>query len=188
MTYSNRGREPMDEKRLAEQLKKTGNLMDLTFDPQWQAEAADDDGWVEAGSMMQPYSNYLKSLTPEQHRSLRLQAQLLAILLPELKRWVESWGLGLSFEPVHLTARKMLYQHLSRLIAEQKDWIATLIDENNQHPSMKQQAVQSQTISILSQLFTAEDWRKLADIAAEGMSQTVLQISQAASEKIPATA
>lgn len=178
----------MNEQRLAEQLQKTGNLMDLTFDPEWQAEAADDDGWVEAGVMMQPYSNYLKSLTPEQHRSLRLQAQLLSILLPELEQWIESWGLGLSFEPVRLAARRALYRHLKRLMEEQKDWIAALLNENNQRLPMTEQPVRSQTISLLAQLFTSEDWNELANVAAEEMSQTVLQISQAASEKIPAAA
>ena len=94
MTDINTGREPMDEQRLAEQLKKTGNLMELASDPEWLAEASDYDGPVEAGVMTQPYYNYLNSLAPEQHRSLRFQAQLLSILLPELKQWIESWGLG----------------------------------------------------------------------------------------------
>ncbi len=188
MIDKNTGREPMNEKRLADQLEKTGNLMDLTFDQDWLSEAAEDDGWVEAGVMAQPYSNYLKSLTPEQHRSLRLQAQLLSILLPELKQWVESWGLGLSFEPVHLAAREKFYWHLRRLTEEQEGWIAALIDENNQCLPMEERPVRSQTPSILAQLFTLEDWREIAEVAAEGMSQTVLQISQSASEEIQATA
>lgn len=178
----------MDEQRLADQLQKTGNLMDLTFDPEWQAEAAEDDGWVEAGIMTQPYSNYLKSLSQEQHRSLRIQAQLLGILLPELKQWVASWGLGLSFDPVHLAARQTLYRHLKRLTEEQKDWIAALVDENNQHLPVEKQIVRSQTPAILAQLFTSEDWSELAKVAAEGMSQTVLQISRVTSNTIPATA
>lgn len=178
----------MDEKRLADQLKKTGNLMDLTFDRDWLAEAAEDDGWVEAGVMAQPYANYLKSLTHEQHRSLRVQAQLLSIVLPELKQWVEGWGLGLSFEPVHLAARQTLYRHLRRLTEEQEAWIVALINENNQCSPMEERPVRSQTPSILAQLFTLEDWRELAEVAAEGMSQTVLQVSRAASGKIPATA
>ena len=180
----------MDEQRLADQLKKTGNLMDLTFDQQWLAESAEaeEDGWVEAGVMVWPYYNYLKSLTQEQHRSLRLQAQLLSILLPELKQWVESWGLGLSFEPVHLAARRSLYRHLRQLTEEQEDWIAALIDENNQRLPMEEQPIRSQIPPILAQLFTSEDWRELAEVAAEGISQTVLQIPQAASATLPATA
>lgn len=188
MTDKNTGREPMDDKRLADQLKKTGNLMDLTFDQDWLTEAAEDDGWVEAGVMARPYSNYLKSLTHEQHRSLRLQAQLLGILLPELKQWVESWGLGLSFEPVHRAARERLYRHLRRLTEEQEDWIAALIDENNQCLPIQERPVRSQTPAILARLFTLEDWRELAEVAAEGMSHTVLQISQVSSDEIPATA
>jgi hypothetical protein len=188
MTDKNTGCEPMNEQRLVDQLKKTGNLMDLTFDQEWLAEAAEDDGWVEAGVMAQPYYSYLKSLTQEQHRSLRFQAQLLGILLPELKQWITSWGLGLSFEPVYLAAQQTLYRHLKRLTEKQEDWIAALIDENNQRLPMQEQSVRAQTSSILAQLFTLEDWNELAEIAAQGMSQTVLQIPRAALDKIPASA
>jgi len=178
----------MDEQRLVDQLKKTGNLMDLTFDPDWLTEAAEDDGPVEAGIMTRPYHDYLKSLTHKQHRSLRLQAQLLGILLPELKQWIESWGLGLSFKPVHLAARQVLYRHLPRLAEEQGNWITALINENSQDLPIAEQAVRSQTSHVIAQMFTVEDWHELAEAATEGMSQTVLQISQIASDKIPATA
>ena len=188
MTDHNTGREPMDEQRLADQLKKTGNLMDLTFEQEWLADAEEEDGWVEAGVLARPYYNYLKSLTQTQHRSLRLQAQLLGILLPELKQWLKSWGLGLSFEPVHLAARQTLYRHLRRLTEEQENWIAALLDEDNQHLPMEEKPVRSRTPSILAQLFTLEDWRELAEVAAEGMSQTVLQIPQVVSGKTPASA
>ena len=188
MTDKHTGRELMDEQRLADQLRKTGNLMDLTFDQDWLEEATEDDGWVEAGVAVGPYYNYLKSLTPEQHHSLRFQAQLLSILLPELNRWVEGWGLGLSFEPVHLAAQQMLYRHLMRLTEEQEDWITALIDENDQRLSAEEQPACAQTSSILTQLFTVEDWHKLAEVAARGMSQTVLQIPRTASEKVSATA
>ncbi|MBE9064382.1 hypothetical protein [cf. Phormidesmis sp. LEGE 11477] len=188
MTYEHTGREPMDEQRLADQLQKTGNLMDLTFDQAWLAEAAEDDGWIEAGVMMRPYVNYLKSLTPEQNRSLRFQAKLLGILLPELKQWITSWGLGQSFEPVYTAARQTLYRHLKQLTEEQEDWITALIDENDQRLPVEEQAVRSQTSSMLAQLFTVEDWHELAEVAAQGMSQTVLQIPQAVSDRVPATA
>lgn len=188
MTYNHIGHELMDEQKLVDQLQKTGNLMDLTFDQDWLAEATEDDGWVEAGGSAEPYYNYLKSLTPEQHHSLRFQAQLLSILLPELNRWVESWGLGLSFDPVHIAAQKTLYRHLKRLTEEQKDWIAALMDENNQRLSTEEQTVLSQTSSILTQLFTVEDWHELAEVAAQGISHTVLQIPRTVAGKVPATA
>jgi hypothetical protein len=188
MTFNHTGCEPMDEQRLADQLKKTGNLMDLTFDRDWLAETTEEDGWVEAGVMARPYSDYLKSLTQEQHRSLKLQAQLLSILLPELEQWIATWELGRSFEPVHLAARKMLYRHLRQLTVEQENWISALMEENNQRLPMEERPVRSQTSSILAQLFTAADWRELAKVAAVGMSQTVLQIPQAALDRIPATA
>ena len=188
MTYNDAGRKPVNEQRLADQLKKTGNLMDLTFEPDWLAEAAEDGGPVEAGITARPYSNYLKSLTQEQNNSLRLQAQLLSILLPELKQWIEGWGLGLSFEAVHLSARQILYKHLKELTEDQADWVSLLIDENSQALPVAEQSVRSQTSHILTQIFTAEDWHELAEVAAKGMAQTVLQISQVASDKILATA
>lgn len=67
----------MDEKRLADQPKKTGNLTYMTFVQDWQTATVEDDGWVKADVMAQPYYNYLKSLTHEQRRFLRLP-QLLA--------------------------------------------------------------------------------------------------------------
>lgn len=187
MTFNKLGHESMDEQRLADQFKKTGNLMDLTFDQDWLTETTEDDGLVGAGIMAQPYHNYLSSLTNEQNQSLRVQAQLLSILLPELKRWVASWGLGLSFELVHLAARRSLYRHLKRLAEEQEDWIAALINEDDQGLPMEKRVVRAQIPSILTQLLTVEDWRELAEVAAEGMSQIVLQIPQAASDKLPAT-
>ena len=52
----------MDDQQLAEQLAKTGNLMDLTYEDDWW-EDDDWDGPVEAGLMARPYMEYLDSLT-----------------------------------------------------------------------------------------------------------------------------
>jgi len=178
----------MNEQKMAEQLKKSGSLMDLTFDQEWLEGAAEDDGWVEAGVAAIPYYNYLKSLTQEQHRFLRFRARLVMILLPELRRWVETWGLGLSLEAVHTASRNMLYQHLKRLMEEQENWIAALIEEDDQNLPMEKRSVRSQTIAVLSQLFTTDDWNELAKVAAQEMSQTVMQVQQAVSDELPATA
>lgn len=181
-------REPMNEQMMAEQLKNSGNLMDLTFSQEWLEEAAEDDGWVEAGVTVLPYHNYLKSLTQEQHRCLRVRAQLASILLPELRQWVETWGLGLSFESVHTAARAILYRHLTQLIEEKGEWVTALVDEDSQHLPMEERAVRSQSISVLSQLFTKMDWNELAEVAAQEMSQTVMKVQRSVSEKLPATA
>ena len=176
----------MDEQKLADQWQKTGNLMDATFEDWWLEDDPEDDGWCEAGLMARPYYEYLKSLPPEQHKSLRLQAQLLSILLPELMQWVEGWGLGQSFEPVYLETRQTLFRNLKRLTEEQPDWIAALVEEDNQHLLKEERPVRAQTTMMLAQLFSQDDWNRLAEIAAAGMSQAVLQISQSA--PLPVTA
>ena len=150
----------MNEQKMAEQLKKGGNLMDLTSDPDWLAETAEDDGWVEAGVATIPYVNYLKSLTPEQHRFLRFRAQLVMILLPELRSWIETWGVGSSSEAVFAASQTILYQHLKKFMEEQQEWIAALVEEDNKHLPMEERSVRSQTIAVLSQLFTTDDWKR----------------------------
>jgi hypothetical protein len=178
----------MDDRILADQLAKTGNLMDLCFDDTWlnDTKADEDDGWIEAGVMMKPYVEYLKSLSPEDHLSLRFQAQLLMILLPELRQWLEGWGLGLSFEAVHLKARRILAGHLKRLTEEQAEWVDALIAEDNQNLPKAERKVRSQTVAMFSQLFTEEDWQTLAKVAAEGMSQGVLKLAD--KETVPPVA
>ena len=77
---------PMNEQKLAEQLAKTGNLMDLCSCEEWlnEIETAEDDGWIEAGVMKKPYVEYLKSRTPEQIKAQFRQMRIQSILLPEL--------------------------------------------------------------------------------------------------------
>ena len=60
----------MDEQKLAEQLAKTGNLMDLCSGEEWLNEiaTAEDDGWIDAGVMMKHYVEYLTSRTTEKHQ------------------------------------------------------------------------------------------------------------------------
>ncbi|MEM1310421.1 MAG: hypothetical protein AAGF98_13180 [Cyanobacteria bacterium P01_H01_bin.153] len=88
--------------------------------------------------------------------------------------------MGLSFEPVYLETRQILFRHLKRLTEEHPDWISALVEEDNQHLPLEERGVRSQTSRMLTQLFLQEDWEQLATIAAEGMSAAVRQISQAA--------
>lgn len=178
----------MNEQKMAEQLKKSGNLMDLTFDKEWLAESAEDDGWVEAGVAAIPYHNYLKSLTQEQHRFLRFRARLVMILLPELRCWLETWGLGLSLDAVYAASQSILYRHLEQFMEEQEEWIAALVEEGAQHLPMEKRSVRSQTIAMISPLFTTDEWNELAEIAAQGMSQTVMQVQSTVSNNLPVTA
>lgn len=164
----------MDEQRLAEQLDKTRNLLDLTYEDDWWADAEQDEGWVEAGVMAKPYVAYLESLSPEQHRFLRWRMRLFSIVLPELKNWLQSWELGCSFEAVHTEAKRRIYGHLRQPTPEQTEWINALIAEDDQLLPMEERELRSQVVPMLSALFTREDREALADIAAQGMAQGVL--------------
>ena len=171
----------MDDRMLAEQLAKTGNLMDLCSGDAWlqEIEDSEDDGWIEAGVTMKPYGELLKAASPEALKRQRRYMRILSILFPELKRWLASWGLGLTFEAVHIEARRIVRQHLfNRLTPEQDAWMDALVAEDDQHLQMAERKVRSQVVTILSTLFTEEDWRKLAAIAAEGMSKGVLQVAK----------
>ena len=59
----------MNDAILAEQLRRTGNLMDLLNDEAWVREAdadrASEEGTVEAGLGLQPYVELLKNASPE---------------------------------------------------------------------------------------------------------------------------
>lgn len=164
----------MDDQRLAEQLAKTGNLMDLTYEDDWW-EADDWDGPVETGLMAKPYIEYLESLTPEQHQFLRWRMRLFSILYPELHEWVQSWQLGHSFEAVHTKARRLIYERLKHPTSEQTAWINALITEDDQNLPRSERKLRSQVVPMLSALLTQEDRQALADIAAQGMAQGVLQ-------------
>jgi hypothetical protein len=59
----------MNDAILAEQWKKTGNLMDLLNDEAWvqeaDAEGAEDVGMVEAGLALKPYVELIENTSPE---------------------------------------------------------------------------------------------------------------------------
>ncbi|NEP15462.1 MAG: hypothetical protein F6J97_01000 [Leptolyngbya sp. SIO4C1] len=172
----------MDDQKLAEQLAKTGNLMDLCVGDEWLNEIDDpeDDGWIEAGPRMRPYVEALKSVSPEAIRTMRRQMRIQSILMPELCQWLESWGLGLSFEAVYTEARRVVRRHLKQLTLEQEAWLDALVAEDDQHLPMAERALRSQVVALFSTLFTADDWQALAKIAAQDMAKGVLQVAEQA--------
>lgn len=173
----------MDDATLAQQLAKTSDLMDLFNDEMWLREALDNDaeydGPVEAGLALKPYVEALAKVPPEAFRRQRHQVEVLSILLPELRTWLQSWDLGLSFDAVHGEACRRLYGHMERFIAEQAAWIEALLAEHKQQPlPVEERTVRAQTAAMLAQIFTQEDWQALADTAAQEMAQGVLQMGQ----------
>ncbi len=99
----------MNDATLAEPLRKTGNLMDLLNDEAWiretDADHASEEGTVEAGLGLQLYVELLKNASPEALQRQRWYVQVLSILLPELRGWLESWQLGRSLEVVYMEAQ-----------------------------------------------------------------------------------
>jgi len=162
----------MNDAILAEQLRKTGNLMDLLNDEAWVREAdadhAIEEGPVEAGLGLQPYVELLKNAPPEALQRQRWTVQVLSVLLPELKDWLESWHLGRSLEIVYMEAQKCLYSHLKNLTPEQTDWIEALLAEKEQALPNEQKVVRAEANAMLAQMFTTEDWQSVGVAAPKG--------------------
>ncbi|MEM9907168.1 MAG: hypothetical protein AAF921_19315 [Cyanobacteria bacterium P01_D01_bin.44] len=170
----------MNDPMLAERLAKVNALLTAPCDDAWIAETTriEGDGWIEAGPRMQPYVETLKSMSPEAIRTMRRQMRIQSILMPELCQWLESWGLGLSFEAVYTEARRVVRRHLKQLTPEQEAWLDALVVEDDQYLPMAERTLRSQVVALFSTLFTEADWQSLADIAAQGMAQGVLQVAQ----------
>ena len=168
---------PMDDQILTQQLEKTGNLLDLLNEDAWW-EADDWDGPIEAGLMARPYLDALKAASPAALKRQRRYMRLFSILLPELKGWLQSWELGRSFEAVYTEAQRRIYGHLNQPTPEQTDWINALIAEDDQNLPRSERKLRSQVVVMLASLLTQEDQQALADVAAKGMAQGVLQMVQ----------
>ena len=169
----------MNDAILAEQLRKTGNLLDLLNDDDW-VRSADEEDFVEAGLGLQPYVDLIQRASLEALRRQRWYVRVLSILLPELKQWLESWQLGRSFEAVYIEAQRRLYKHLEQLTSEQQGWIEALLAEAAQAVPKEQKVVRAQTTTWLAQLFTEEDWKAISAIAAQNIAHDIQQLGQQA--------
>ncbi|WP_052049689.1 hypothetical protein [Leptolyngbya sp. KIOST-1] len=174
----------MNDAILAEQLRKTGNLMDLLNDEAWVREAdaahTNEEGTVEAGLGLLPYVEFLKDASPEALQRQRWYVRVLSILLPELKGWLESWQLGRSLEAVYMEAQKCLYDHLRHLTPEQRAWIEMLLAEGEQVSPNEQKVIRAEAIAVLAQMLTTEDWQAIANVASQKMTKDIVQMGQEA--------
>jgi hypothetical protein len=172
----------MNDEILAQQLEKTGNLLDLLNDDAWVRETeaieAECDGQVEAGLGLKGYVEQLATVTPSAFRQQRRQVQMLSILLPELKAWLQSWQLGLSFEAAYIEAQRRLFEHLQQPTPEQATWLEDLLAEDAQKIAPEQKTVRSQAIAGLTHMFSEADWHALAHTAAEATANGILQVRQ----------
>ena len=172
----------MNDAILAEQLRKTGNLMDLLNDEAWvrdaDADHASEEGTVAAGLGLQPYWDLLKNAAPEALQQQRWTMRVLSVLLPELKGWLESWQLGRSLEVVYLEAQQCLCSHMRNLTPEQTAWIEALLAAKELALPDEQTVIRTQSVTMLAQIFTAEDWQAIANAAAQAMANDILQMGQ----------
>lgn len=172
----------MNDEILAQQLSETGDLLDLLTNDVWMRETeaveAECDGKIEAGLGLESYVEQLSTISPVSLRQQRRQTKLISILLPELKKWIQSWGLGLSLEPVYIEAQRRLFRHLQQPTPDQGDWLNALLAEDLQQISLEQKPIRQQVSIMLSQIFTEDDWQALAQTAAEETAKGILNIWQ----------
>ena len=160
----------MNDEILIQQLKKTGNLMDLYQNESFVREAAaieaDCGGTVEAGLGLRNYVAQVEAASPKALKRQRQAVKALSILLPELRQWLEGWQLGLCFEAVYTEAQRLIYKQLDDFMVEQQDWIQDLMLENEQRLPVGNRPVRGEAIAKLSTLIDKDDWQVLADTAA----------------------
>ncbi|MEL6401020.1 MAG: hypothetical protein AAFR26_18420 [Cyanobacteria bacterium J06626_4] len=117
--------------------------------------------------VLKAYVEQLETVPPEAFRRQRRQVQLLSILLPELKSWLMSWELGLSFETVYTEAQRQSYEHLEPLTPEQQIWTEALLTEDDQKLPMAKRVVRSQT---MSQLRFNQEYRNFLELVVKLLS------------------
>jgi hypothetical protein len=164
----------MDDRTLAEQHARTGNLMDLCQNETWLRESAqiEDEagGNVEAGLSMKAYAEAIATLTPEQSQAMRQQVKVQSMLFSALQQWMQSWELGAGFEATYTIARRLIRQQLSELTPEQQDAIDELLAMSHD------ERLQEKRIALLSKMFSPEDWQTLARSASQSISIRVLSM------------
>ena len=177
----------MNDEILAQQLAKTGNLLDLLNDDVWVRETeaieAECGGQVEAGLGLQPYVELLQNASPEALRRQRWYVRVLSILLPELKQWLESWQLGRCFETVYMEAQQRLYRHLEQLTPAQQDWIEALLAEAAQAVPNEEKVIRAQATAWLAQLFTEADWLAISTLSAQAFALELQQLGRRAAAR-----
>ena len=79
-----------------------------------------------------------------------------------------------------MEAQKCLYDHLRHLTPEQRAWIERLLAEGDQALPNEQKVIQAETIAMLAQMFTTEDWQLIAHVASQTMAKDILKMGQEA--------
>lgn len=181
----------LDERKLAEQWKKTGSFMDLCRDEAWLEEDAriedECNGCVEAGSGMRAYAKakYDPALA-DVRKDLRRKMRLQSILFSELDRWMKEWSIGAAFEETYTEARRLVREHLKQPSPTLLDWIEAVLEEDKQLDDADK-PVRAQTRAQLSLMMTEQDWKRLAQVAANAAAEIVSASVRKASQGMPQT-
>mgnify|MGYP001792205179 CR=1 FL=1 len=169
----------MDDQTLAEQLAKTGDIMDLARDEAWVRESArieeECGGRIEAGLAVKAYAQakYDDSLV-HVRQELRSQMRVQSILFGELRRWMEEWDIGGAFSDTYTEARELVRTHLKQPTPELKTWVEAVLEEDTQVPEGADKPLRAQTGAQLSMMRSEEDWETLARGAAAAIADIIL--------------
>jgi hypothetical protein len=165
----------MDDQLLAEQYAKTGNLMDLCNDPAWLEESAriedETGGQIEAGLVMKDYQQRVNALTSEQAKHLRHHMKVQSTLFLALHAWMNAWNLGAGFQETYTIARCLVRQHLAAPSPTLQQFVEALLTEASPVDGGSQ-PTQQQVITLLAEMFTAEDWQVMAESAARSIANS----------------
>ena len=177
----------MDNQTLAEQLAKTGDIMDLARDQNWVRESArienECGGRIEAGLGMKAYAQakYDDSLA-HVRQDLRRQMRIQSILFVELERWITEWNIGIAFEETYTEAREIVRAHLKQPTPELTAWVEAVLTEDDTAQQPSDRHVRAKTKAQLLAMMTDENWLTLAQIAANAASETILSVGKAAQQ------
>jgi hypothetical protein len=164
----------MDDKIIAEQYAKTGNVMDLCSTEAWLQEIENEgDSQIEAGLSMRGYLNQVNALTTEQSKNIRHQMRVQSALFTVLHDWMGTWDLGAGFQDTYTIARRLIRQHLAAPTPSLQLFMDTLSAADSQTTS-DNKPNQQQVIELLAELFTPDDWEIMAQAASQSISSKVL--------------
>lgn len=166
----------MDPTTTSQPPQTSVDLIDYFNEQAW-SPVDDWDGPTEAGADLKAYVEQLASVPAEKYRQQRWQMRVLSIVWPELKRWLQTWDLGLSFDAVYQEAKKRIHQHIKQPTPAQTEWLDALLTEADQKQPNAERKHHSAVIPKLSSWLTAEDYQALAEIAARDIAARVMQQS-----------
>ena len=145
------------------------------FNEQTWSPVDDWEGPTEAGADLKPYVEKLASVPAEKYRQQRWQMCVLSVLWPELKRWLQSWDLGQSFDAVYQVAKQRVHQQIKQPTPDQKEWLDALLTEADQKLPPGERKQLSAVIPKLSSWLTAEDYKALSEVAARDIAEREMQ-------------